>query len=78
MENVQPGIHKAATLNTRRLRMQILNPTQAVPVRVVRTARVPASRNLFLGLAGSLAWVVGADKELSPVREREISGAGPG
>lgn len=45
--------------------------------RVVWTARVSASRNLFLGLAGSLDWVVGADKELSPVRESEISSAGP-
>ena len=65
-------------LITHRLSMLIHNPIQSVPVCVVCTARVSASRNLFLGRVGILDWVVGADKELSPVREGEISGAGPG
>jgi len=69
----------AAPSRERDAAVLILNPIQAVPICVVWTARASASRNLFLGLAGPpLAWVVGADKELSPVREREISGAGPG
>lgn len=32
---------------------------------------------LFLGCVGILDRVVGADKELSPVRKRQIRGAGP-
>ena len=36
-----------------------------------------AFRNLFLRV-GILDWIVGADKELSSVRERQISGAGAG